>query len=135
LHTYADRDDAGSVVRVGPNRYSFSDPADVKVIYELGGQFTKTAFYNPLLAADPEKRNLFTLRDPVVHKDRRRKIANLYSMSTMVDYEGAVDRMTEICIRKLSQFVQEHRKISLPKFMQFYAFDVIGEITVCLTMH
>ncbi|KAH6708915.1 cytochrome P450 [Leptodontidium sp. MPI-SDFR-AT-0119] len=122
-------DKFGSIVRVGPSRYSFSSPADDKVIYELGGKFIKSEFYEPLLAAEPDMQNIFTIRDPNLHKERRRKIANLYSMSTMVSYEDAVNRMNVICMRKLKQFASENRRISLPDFMQFYAFDVIGEIT------
>ncbi|KAF2008784.1 cytochrome P450 [Aaosphaeria arxii CBS 175.79] len=119
----------GPVVRVGPNRYSFSNPADIKIIYELGGKFTKTEFYKPLLAEEPDKQNIFALMDAKVHKERRRKIANLYSMSIMISYEVAVDRMTEVCMRKLSEFASKKGQISMPQFMQYYAFDVIGEIT------
>jgi cytochrome P450 len=126
----ADSITVGPVVRVGPNRYSFNAPADVKVIYELGGKFTKSEFYEPLLAADPDERNIFCLRDPSVHKERRKYVSKLYSMSTMVFYEEAVNKMTTVCIRKLRQFVDRKQTIFLPDFMQYYAFDVIGEITV-----
>lgn len=51
-------------------------------------------------------------------------------MSTMVSYEDAVDRMTAICIRKLTEFATDKRRFAFPEFMQYYAFDVIGEITV-----
>lgn len=115
---------------MGPNRYSFSDPSDVKIIYELGGKFIKSEFYHPLMAPNPDDQNIFTIRDPALHKARRRKIANLYSMSTMVSYEGAVDRMNIICMDKLTDFASTNRKFSLPDFLQWYAFDVIGEITV-----
>ncbi|KAH7089414.1 cytochrome P450 [Paraphoma chrysanthemicola] len=119
----------GHVVRMGPNRYSFSDPRDVRIIYELGGKFIKSEFYHPLLAPKPDDQNIFAIRDPAVHKARRRKIANLYSMSTMVSYEGAVDRMNKICMGKLTALASKGRKFSLPNFLQWYAFDVIGEIT------
>lgn len=66
------------------------------------------------------------------HADRRRKVASLYTMSTMVAYESAVDRMTAVCLRKLGQILKEKRLVSVPQFMQYYAFDVIGEITVSL---
>ncbi|KAL6703106.1 hypothetical protein ACN47E_010243 [Coniothyrium glycines] len=122
-------DKFGPVVRMGPNRYSFSDPSDVKIIYELGGKFIKSEFYHPLMAPNPDLQNIFTIRDPSLHKVRRRTIANLYSMSTMVSYEGAVERMSKICIDKLTGFAQKNRKVSLPDFLQWYAFDVIGEIT------
>ncbi|KAJ4290360.1 hypothetical protein N0V90_010576 [Kalmusia sp. IMI 367209] len=115
----------GSVVRMGPNRYSFTRPQDIKVIYELGGSFAKSAYYSPL--GDPP--NLFAMRDRNEHKDRRRKISSLFTMSTIISYEDAVDRMTRVCIRKLRQFADENRLFSLPQFAQYYAFDVIGEIT------
>lgn len=50
----------------------------------------------------------------------------------MVAYESAVDRMTAVCLKKLGQIGAEERFVSVPDFMQFYAFDVIGEITVSL---
>lgn len=52
-------------------------------------------------------------------------------MSTMVSYEEAVNKMTRVCIRKMREFAEARRLISVPDFMQYYAFDVIGEITVC----
>ncbi|KAG2419172.1 hypothetical protein HFD88_002278 [Aspergillus terreus] len=50
-------------------------------------------------------------------------------MSTMVSYETAVDKLNEVCIRKISQFAEERRLVDIPHWMQYYAFDVIGEIT------
>lgn len=115
---------------MGPNRYSFSDPSDVKIIYELGGKFIKSEFYHPLMATNPDDQNIFAIRDPEMHKGRRRKIANLYSMSTMLSYESAVERMNKLCLSKLTDFASKSRKFSLPEFLQWYAFDVIGDITV-----
>ncbi|KAH7160421.1 cytochrome P450 [Dactylonectria estremocensis] len=119
----------GPVVRVGPNRYSVSQPADVKIIYELGGKFIKSDYYNPLLSPNPDEQNIFAIQDHELHKERRRKISSLYTMSSMVHYEKAVDEMTQVCISKMSQFAEEGRLIDIPHWMQYYAFDVIGEIT------
>ncbi|KAF7173431.1 hypothetical protein CNMCM5623_005644 [Aspergillus felis] len=119
----------GPVVRVGPNRYSVSQPSDVKIIYELGGKFTKSDFYKPLRSPNVDEQNLFLIQDSELHKDRRRKIAPLYTMSSMVSYEKAVDEMTRICIQKMDLFAKDGRLVHIPHWMQFYAFDVIGEIT------
>lgn len=129
---FGSADLSGSVVRVSPNRYSFSDPADVKKIYEHGAKLMKTEFYESLEIPGDDRSNIFIMRDANKHRERRRKIANLYSMSTMVSYEEAVDKMTGVCLHKMDQFSTENRQISLPQFMQYYAFDVIGEITVSL---
>ena len=115
-------------MRIAPNRFSFSGPEDVKKIYILGGKFPKSDYYEP--SGDPHRRNIFSVQDMADHADRRRKVSSLYSMSTMVAYESAVDRMTAVCLRKLGQIGAEERFVSVPDFMQYYAFDVIGEITV-----
>ncbi|CAI6095293.1 unnamed protein product [Clonostachys chloroleuca] len=119
----------GPVVRIGPNRYSLSQPKDVKKIYELGGKFIKTDYYKPLLNPVVEEQNIFPIQDNNLHKERRRKISPMYTMSSMVSYEPAVDEMTTICIDKLYQFAKESRLVHVPHFVQYYAFDVIGAIT------
>lgn len=124
----------GSVVRIGPNRYSFTLPHAVKKIYELGGKFEKSRYYLPLLSPDPDTQHIFPMMDNERHKDRRRKISALYTMSTMVSYENAVDKLNEVCMRKMHQFAEERCLIDIPHWMQYYAFDVIGEITVRHTM-
>lgn len=53
-------------------------------------------------------------------------------MSTMVNYEGAVEKMNVILMRKFREFAESKRLIQLPVFLQYYAFDVISYITVCL---
>ncbi|UPL02769.1 hypothetical protein LCI18_013703 [Fusarium solani-melongenae] len=50
-------------------------------------------------------------------------------MSTMITYEKAVDDMTEVLTKKLRVFANEGRSFHFPRFMQYYAFDVIGQIT------
>lgn len=117
-------------MRVGPNRYSISLPSGVKTIYELGGKYSKTDYYKPLQHPDVDQQNIFTIQDNELHKERRRKISSLYTMSSMVSYEKAVDEMTSLCVRKMHQFAEQGRLIDIPQWMQYYAFDVIGEITV-----
>ncbi|KAH7376903.1 cytochrome P450 [Plectosphaerella cucumerina] len=119
----------GPIVRVGPNRYSFTSRQAVKKIYELGGKYIKSDYYTPLLSPDPKTQHIFPMQDNERHKDRRRKISPLYTMSTMLSYEGAVEKLNGVCIQKMHQFAKEGRLIDVPHWMQYYAFDVIGEIT------
>lgn len=62
--------------------------------------------------------------------ERRKKLSNLYSMISMVSYEDAVDRMNAVCTRKRSDLAERRDKVVVPEFMQYYAFDVIDEITI-----
>lgn len=120
-------------MRVGPNRYSISLPSGVKTLYELGGKYSKSDYYKPVQLREPDRQNIFAIQDNDLHKDRRRKISSLYTMSSMVSYEKAVDEMTRLCIRKMHQYAEQGRLINIPQWMQYYAFDVIGEITVRCT--
>ncbi|KEF62905.1 uncharacterized protein A1O9_00879 [Exophiala aquamarina CBS 119918] len=122
-------DKYGPVVRIGPYRYSFTRPEDVKVIYELGGKYLKSAYYNPLNPPIREQQNIFAIRDNDWHKEKRRKVAALYSMTSVVSYEEPVDKMTSVCLRKMREFADAGQLVSIPNFMQYYAFDVIGMIT------
>ena len=114
-------------MRLGPNRFSFDDPADVKTIYALNSGFTKTDYYIGL--ADPRRANIFTTRDEKDHANRKRTVAGLYTMSTMVHYEPAVDKMTAVYVSKFENFARQRTLIPLGTFMQYYAFDVIAQIT------
>ncbi|KAF2171543.1 hypothetical protein M409DRAFT_63770 [Zasmidium cellare ATCC 36951] len=118
----------GPIIRLAPNRYSLNTLEAQKKIYAHGGDFNKTNYYNA--AEDPSRPNMFSLTDETVHADRRKKLSNLYSMSSLVSYEDAVDRMNAVCIRKLNEMAERKKKVLIPEFMQCYAFDVIGEITL-----
>jgi hypothetical protein len=121
---------AGPVVRIAPNLYSFSQPEDSKVIYNtaVDKTFTKTHFYNT--NGDPAMPNIFNMKDERLHSQRKRKLAGLYNMSTMVHYETAVEVMNQMLLSKLDQYATSTKLLNLPELMQFYAFDVIGKITV-----
>lgn len=72
------------------------------------------------------------MQDTRRHAENKRKIVGLYTMSTMVNYEGAVEKMNVVLMRKFREFAETKRLVRLPTFLQYYAFDIIGNITVCL---
>lgn len=51
-------------------------------------------------------------------------------MSTMVNYEEAVNKTIETFESKFNDFAKEKRVIDGPATFQHFAFDIIGEITV-----
>jgi hypothetical protein len=53
-------------------------------------------------------------------------------MTTLLSYEAFVDECNRELCEKLRGFEREGRKICVPEWMQFYAFDVIGAITVSI---
>lgn len=75
---------------------------------------------------------LFDERDRDVHANARRKVAAAYSMTSLVSLEPFVEECTEALFARLEEFAKLRLSIDVSHWMQCYAFDVIGKITVSL---
>ncbi|PVH68466.1 hypothetical protein DL98DRAFT_395020, partial [Cadophora sp. DSE1049] len=82
----------GKIVQIGPNLYSIDDSDAFKTIYGHGSQFTKSDWYAVWTPAAISELGLFTAKNISVHRAERRKMASMYSMSTLVSYEPFVDQ-------------------------------------------
>jgi cytochrome P450 len=78
---------------------------------------------------DQNKASLFSDLNPTRHGIQRRKFAALYSMSSLVGYEGFVNNCTSLLTQRLGEIAQSGHTVDLQHWLQCYAFDVIGEIT------
>ena len=73
--------------------------------------------------------NLFSTRDPQEHRHAKRQITTVYNMSNLLQSEPAVDTCTELFKHRLEQFADEQKPVDLGAWLQYYAFDVVGELT------
>ncbi|KAJ5678478.1 uncharacterized protein N7477_004111 [Penicillium maclennaniae] len=73
--------------------------------------------------------NLFSTRDEQFHREQKRPVANAYSVTSLLELEPAVDSCTEIFCSQLQDFADKKRPIDLGTWLQYYAFDVVGEFT------
>ncbi|KKA30627.1 hypothetical protein TD95_000859 [Thielaviopsis punctulata] len=121
----------GDVVRLGPNVLSFADPQAVKDIYGLNKGFIKSDFYLPQQSVVHGHRmaSLFSMTDNKAHAAFRRHVSHAFSMSSIVDYEPAVDRITQLFLQRTEDVYAGGAACNATRWMQFYALDVIGEIT------
>ncbi|KAH7321513.1 cytochrome P450 family protein [Rhexocercosporidium sp. MPI-PUGE-AT-0058] len=121
----------GPVVRIAPNEYSIDDPEATKEIYGLGSHFVKSAWYIASGSPDPHARaDLFTDLDPKRHATNRRKVASLYSMTNLVQMEPLVNDCTGILVKRFTEFAQRGEAVDMGHWLQCYAFDVIGHVTL-----
>lgn len=118
----------GPIVRIGPTRYDFDTPEALKIIYRIGDALHKADYYIPF--GSPSFPNLFDEQDPGRHSAMKKPVASLYTMTALLSYEKGVDGQTVILKRELQRFCDQKQVIDLPQFLQYYAFDVIGVITV-----
>ncbi|KAK0127496.1 hypothetical protein ONS96_007031 [Cadophora gregata f. sp. sojae] len=120
----------GSIVRLAPNRYSISDPTAIRQIYGAGSKFYKSDYYTVFGAPAMGHKDVFSETSNAKHALERKKTANMYAMSSLVSYEKFVDRVNGEFMSALADHAQHEREFDLFTWLQFYAFDVIGEITL-----
>lgn len=75
----------------------------------------------------PEKYNLFSATDPEFHRSEKRKIGNAYSLPRLLESEEAVDSCTQLFVTRLRELTKNDRPIDLGVWLQYYAFDVVGD--------
>jgi hypothetical protein len=120
----------GPIVRTAPNRYSINYPEATQQIYGHGSKFIKDRWYRAYGHPDDAHADIFSVIDERRHAVNRRKVASLFSMTSLVAYEPYVDTSNATLMEKFSEFATTGQAISIPDWMQYYAFDVVGEFTV-----
>lgn len=74
--------------------------------------------------------SLVAMTDEAEQTRSRRPVAHAYSLSTMVEYEGLVDSTIALFLSRLDEkYAQTGKVLNLGLWLQFFAFDVIGELT------
>ena len=74
--------------------------------------------------------SLFSTLDETFHANLRRSVNHAFSMSSLVQYEPMVDETTEIFLDQTSRLFADGASVcNFARWLQFFAFDVIGSIT------
>lgn len=73
---------------------------------------------------------LFNTQDDQLHRSMKRPIAGIYSMSNLVGFEPYVDSTIGFFLERLEDAQgKAGGRIDLGTWLQWFAFDVMGEIT------
>lgn len=129
LEAWQMRKKHGPVFRVGPNFFVVDSPDVLKAAYGVGTKFNKGQWYMGWQHPEEGRFTLFTDLNKQRHADNRKQFQSMYSMSSMVSYEAYVDQCTKIFTNKLTAFARTQEAINIHAWFQYYAFDVIGDIT------
>ena len=74
--------------------------------------------------------SLFSTLDEDFHANLRRNVNNAFSMSALVQYEPMIDATLELFLNQTDKlFASQDKVCDFARWLQFYAFDVIGAIT------
>lgn len=71
--------------------------------------------------------NVFATRDVQYHKEVRSSVAQKYSLSSLKQMEPFVDACSDIFLDTMRELAGQ--PVDLGEWVQWYAFDVIGQIT------
>ena len=122
----------GDLGRMGPNCISLSKPDIITDIYGIGKGFVKSDFYSVWQNIVNGKRaaSMVFTTDEAQHARMKRPVAPAYSLSTLVEIEPLIDSTTAVFMSRLDELFAETGNVcDLGKWLQWYAFDVIGELT------
>ncbi|KAK5937341.1 hypothetical protein PMZ80_010347 [Knufia obscura] len=122
------------LVRLGPNTVSVSGPGYIQQIYAIDKKLPKSDFYATFQNIVNGRRaaSLVAVTDEQVHAKMKRLVANAYALSTLVEFEPLVDSTTHVFLDVLQERFasKKGQVVDLGEYLQFYAFDVMGELTM-----
>ncbi|KAL9031271.1 MAG: hypothetical protein Q9196_000678 [Gyalolechia fulgens] len=111
---------------------SVGDATEISSIYGFKANLGKSDFYRVLLfyAKGRPVPTIFATQDESLHRMLKKPITPIYSMSNLVSFEPYVDTTINALIARLDRlFVKTGAPCDLGKWLQMFAFDVMGEIT------
>ena len=95
-------------------------------------ELAKSGFYPVQMGVSQGKRlpSLFSTTDEKFHADMRRSVNNAFAMSTLVQYEPFVNECIKLYMEQTDKLFAAPQKVcDFAEWLQFFAFDVIGQIT------
>ncbi|KAK9414373.1 putative Cytochrome P450 [Seiridium unicorne] len=141
----------GKVVRFGPNAVMVSQPGVIEKIYGFKNRFQKAShppnllytagsladgfkseFYDSIMPRVKGGKipDVFATRDEDIHRRMRRPVANLYSVTSLTNFEPLItSTMQYFFIRVDEIFSDKNVEFDLYRWIQFFMFDVLGEVT------
>ncbi|EGC43398.1 cytochrome P450 oxidoreductase [Histoplasma capsulatum var. duboisii H88] len=121
----------GPLVRIGPNHVSASDPEALKTIYNFTNIFPKSEFYSigEGLYEGKKLPTLFTTRSNEYHARLKRASAKGFSMTALSELEPYVNGCIELFLKRVEERSNDGKTaLDIGPWMQFFAFDVLGEV-------
>jgi len=102
----------GSIVRIGPNQLSLSDPEWIQSVYRVKSPLEKSLMYtvNDVQLEDGSvSHSIFSVRDEKLHAEMDKPIAHLYGLKHVLSYEKQIDVVLEKLMKVLNGFAKQQQ--------------------------
>ena len=116
----------GKLVRIAPGVVSVGDAGEIPKLYNVKGDYTKTGFY-PIQSISWKKKpqmNLFSTRSEAEHREERKKIANAYSLESLIKMEDTIDDCGRLFIEKMREYADQGKAVDLGAWLQYYGIQM-----------
>ncbi|CZT12180.1 related to cytochrome P450 CYP4/CYP19/CYP26 subfamilies [Rhynchosporium agropyri] len=112
---------------------SFSNPELIPTVYPTREGFPKSDFYatlRPYTRGGGALQAVFNITDEKLHKKLKSPIAPIFSSASATSFEHLVDDTLQCLLKQLdTRFAVNREVLDLGKWVQFFAFDVMGTMT------
>lgn len=112
----------GSVIRIGPQELSFSDPETIKEIYSQQTGFLKAPIYE-IMSVRPL--GIFSMRDKAEHSQRRRLLSHAFSQANLFDCEPLIQQQINNLLALLD--AGSGKAADVLSLFRLTAFDIVGK--------
>ncbi|KAL1845060.1 hypothetical protein VTK73DRAFT_1208 [Phialemonium thermophilum] len=124
-------DKYGSLARIGPNELVTDDPDVLRKMMSVRSPYTRGPWYDAM-RFDPERDNLFSMRDEAEHARLRGKMAPGYSgkenESMEKTIENQIARLVELIETKYLSTPTDYRPMDFAQKGQYFTLDVISDL-------
>ncbi|KAH8649840.1 cytochrome P450 [Xylariales sp. PMI_506] len=117
----------GHYVRISEKEVSVSHPDAVKLL--LHAPIPKTSWYTIFSLPDYTFVNQMSECNPQEHIRKGRNVAAGYALSNIIKSEPHVDNLIRLLLARIGEDIEQARPVELDKWLTFFAFDVVGEVT------
>ncbi|KAB5585128.1 cytochrome P450 [Coniochaeta sp. 2T2.1] len=111
----------GPVVRLAPNELSFASLPAIKPVYGAGTTCVKSSAYDNF-----GRLGMFQMQDPAMHRERQKRVALVFSQSSLQSMEplvqGVIDKMISVVQKNLG------KPLDALHWCRMTALDISGEV-------
>ncbi|KAL4861764.1 hypothetical protein BDV12DRAFT_203700 [Aspergillus spectabilis] len=117
----------GDFVRITDNEVSIGHPDAVKHL--LHAKIAKGSWYEVFSIPDYRFVSQMSETDPQRHIEKGKHVAAGYALSNIIKSESYVDDIIKTLEDHLNKLTESKQPVHLDKWFNFFAFDVVGEVT------
>ncbi|KAL4920602.1 cytochrome P450 [Aspergillus aurantiobrunneus] len=117
----------GEFVRIADKEVSIGHPDAVKHL--LHAKLAKSSWYEVFSIPDYRFVSQMSETDPQRHIDKGKNVAAGYALSNIIKPEAFVDEIINTLKEQLDILVESGKSVHLDKWFNYFAFDVVGEVT------